>query len=138
MYESMESAPIAERITSSRIEMLIAIYDAAIDAIDRVEELLENGEEDKAVLATSQAAILIGLIESGLDLSQGEIPEKIRDLCEFVQASLIASTPAEIQAAGRVLRNLRAGFVGIKSEATALESRGEIPRVPTSSVDTLV
>ena len=138
MYESMETAPIAERITSSRVEMLIAIYDAAIHATDRVEQLLEKGEEDQAILAKSQAAVLVGLIESGLDLSQGEIPEKIRDLCGFVQASLIASKPEEIQAAGRVLRNLRAGFVVIKSEATARESRGEIPRVPTSSVDTLV
>ena len=82
--------------------------------------------------------MLVGLIESGLDTDQGDIPKKIKDLCGFVERSLLSSDVQQIEAAVRVLRNLHEGFAGIKDEAIALEGAGAIPQVPTNSVDTIV
>lgn len=138
MYEKQESQSIAEQIVSSRVGMLLAIYEAAIKATDEVVEKLRAEREHEAALSRAQALVLVSLIESGLDTDRGEIPEKIKDLCGFVERSLLSLDMEQIEAAARVLRNLHQGFLGIKDEAIALEGAGAIPRVPTSSVDTIV
>ena len=138
MYELNDAKSIAEQIASSRVDMLIAIYDATIEATTKAVEMLRSQRDHEAALAKSQALALVGLIESGLDLSKGEIPKQIKELCGFIEHSLLQSNPEQIAAAARVLSNLRAGFAGIKAEAAALEQNGEIPRLSTISVDTVV
>lgn len=138
MYENQESQSIAEQIVSSRVEMLLAIYEAAIKATDEVVEKLRAQRDHEAALSRAQALVLVGLIESGLDTDQGDIPKKIKDLCGFVERSLLSLDIEQIDAAARVLRNLHEGFSGIKEEAISLEGAGAIPQVPTSTVDTIV
>ena len=137
MYESNDTKPVAEQIATSRVDMLIAIYDATIAATQNAVDLLRSDRVHEAALAKSQALVLVGLIESGLDLSQGEIPKQIKELCGFIEQALLNSDPEEIAAATRVLSNLRDGFAGIKEEAVALEELGEIPPVSRTSVDTV-
>lgn len=138
MYEQYDVKPIAEQIASSRVDMLIAIYDATIEATDKAANMLRANKAHEAALAKSQALVLVHLIESGLDLSQGEIPKQIKELCAFIEHSLLHSNPEAIAASTRVLINLRDGFAGIKREAIAMETNGEIPRLATVSVDTVV
>ena len=118
----------SDSITASRVDMLIAIYDAAIGAIDKVLKELSGDGENRAVLARSQALVFVGLIESGLDLSQSEvIANRIQQLCQFAEQALLDSNHDNITAARSALNNIRDAFVEIKDEATELESVGAIP-----------
>lgn len=138
MYTTEETRPIAERIASSRINMLLVIYEAAIKATERAAAEIRDDNKADAAMARSQALVLVGLIESGLDLSYGKIPQNIKDLCRFIEESLLTSDPERIDIAARVLRNLHEGFRGINDQAQALEAQGLIPNVTTTSVDTVV
>ena len=137
MYEHNGATKIESLIGSSRIDMLLAIYDAAIEATSTVEEMLRTGKAHEAALAKSQALVLVALIESGLDLDRGQVPNKIKDLCGFVEKSLLDSNRHEIASSVKILTNIRDGFAGIKQEAIELEQIGEIPKVTTVSVDTM-
>ena len=138
MYERNQTRPIAERIAASRVDMLIAIYEAAIEATENAARMLLAGQDYEAAMRRSQALALVGLIESGLDMTQGEIPKRIKELCGFIEQSLLSSKPDQIAAAARILRNLHDGFVGIKAEARTLEDMGTIPQLAINAVDTLV
>jgi len=131
--------PEVDAITSSRVDMLLAIYGAAIDAIDAVISGLTKDQPHETALAKSQAIVLVGLIESGLDVSQGEVPNRIRELCGFVEHSILQGTVNEIQVARKVLANLRDGFIEIKDEATKLERDGTIPQISSAcSINTII
>lgn len=138
MYETKSQVSVSERIVASRVDMLIAVYDAAIEATQSAEELLRENNEGEASVATARALGFVGLIESGLDLDQGEIPKRIKDLCGFIEQSLLSRKPDSVAAAARVLRNLRDGFQGIRSQARTLEHGGSIPRICAESIDTVV
>ena len=141
MYErnGLRPVPKVDAIASSRVDMLIAVYKAAIDSIDEVIANLSAGQPHQTALARSQAIVLVGLIESGLDLSQGEIPNRIMELCGFVENSILQGKEAEIKVARKVLCNLRDGFIEIRDEATKLEDAGEIPALSSaSSIDTVI
>lgn len=139
MYERNGLRPEVEAITSSRIDMLIAIYSAATDAIDEVILGLTNQQPHQTALAKSQAIAFVGLIESGLDVSQGEIPHRIQQLCRFVEASVLRGNLTEIRTANKVLGNLRDGFVEIRDKATQLEDDGIIPQISSAcSIDTVI
>ena len=129
----------SDSITASRVDMLIAIYDAAIGALDKVLKELSGDGENRAVLARSQALVFVGLIESGLDLSQSEIPNRIQQLCHFAEQALLDSDHANITAARLALNNIRDAFVEIKDEATELENAGQIPPLSLeNSINTVV
>lgn len=138
MYETSPKRSVSERIVASRVDMLIAVYDAAIESTEAAENALRNHDDPEAAVSTARALGFIGLIESGLDLEQGEIPKRIKDLCGFVEQSLLGADPDSIASASRVLRNLRDGFEGIRSEAKTLENGGSIPRLCAASIDTVV
>lgn len=139
MYERNGANQEVDHITASRVNMLISIYDAAIDAIDDVLNTIEIGSSHEATVARSQAIVLVGLIENGLDLSQGEIPNRIKDLCGFVEQALLRGQAPEIIVSRQVLKNLRDGFTGIKAEANKLESDGKIPQLSAAcSIDTVI
>lgn len=134
-----EQESLDDKITASRIDMLLAIYDATIDAISVVEETVASGEPASEIaVAQSRAAVLVGLIANGVDPAKGEVAQKTLELCEFVQHSLVTGDPEKIAAGKRVLHNLREGFAGIRAEASELELRGVIPRLRTQSVNTMV
>lgn len=134
-----EQESLDDKITASRIDMLLAIYDATIDAVSVVEESVVKEESASEIaVAQSRAAVLVGLIANGVDPAKGEVAQKTLELCEFVQHALVSGELEKIVAAKRVLHNLREGFAGIRAEASELELRGVIPRLRTQSVNTMV
>lgn len=139
MYERNGAKRDVDHITSSRVDMLIAIYDAAIDSLDEVLDALERGGTHETGVARSHALVLVGLIENGLDLSQGEIPNRIKELCGFVEQAILSGNAEQIATSRKVLQNLRDGFNGIKDEATKLEDAGKIPQLSSAcSIDTVI
>jgi flagellin-specific chaperone FliS len=111
----------------TRIEMLLALYDGALDGLSRLEEATRAGNVVAAAQSRLRTARILAGLRAGIDLTRGELPRKIDQLCEFAQHALFSDNPRRVSAAGRVLARLRDGFAAIQQEAIALESRGEIP-----------
>lgn len=120
----------------SRIEMLNELYGAAVDATEKVAEALSQGSPTAASYRLKAIALVNG-IESGLDLSQGELPQRIQQLCHHVQQCLVDGEIERIKSAAHVLRELSEGFLEIQNEAIQLEENGVIPPLQFSRYDTL-
>ena len=84
-----------------------------------------------------KAIALVHAIESGLDLNQGEIPQRIQQLCHFVEQCLLSADVERTESAARILRQLADGFSGIHDEALQLELDGQIPPLQLRSLNTL-
>ena len=125
-----------QNVVWTRIEMLNDLYAAAVDATEKVAEALSQGSPTAASYRL-KAIALVNVIESGLDLSQGEIPQRIQQLCHHVQQCLVDGEIERIKSAAHVLRELSEGFLGIKNEAIQLEENGVIPPLQFSRYDTL-
>lgn len=111
--------------------MLIAIYENTESALDYVIEKMEAGES--CDLERSRALISIGLIESGLDLSQGDFPQRVRDICLYAENSLLNPNLEAVKSARLAIGNLADGYREIQDEATSLEESGSIPRLNVRS-----
>lgn len=120
-------------VVASRVDMLLAIYDGALQAIDDVVLAMAESRIHEAGLSRSRALVLVGLIENGLDLSQGDIPQRIKDLCGFIERALLDLNIEKMNSARSVLQNLRDGFAGIQDEANQLEAEGKIPHLIQSN-----
>ena len=120
----------------TRIEMLNELYGAAVDATEKVAEALSQGSPT-ATSYRLKAIALVNAIESGLDLSQGELPQHIQQLCHYVHQCLVDGEFERIKSAAHVLRQLAEGFQGIQNEAIQLEENGVVPPLQFSRYDTL-
>ena len=73
----------------TRIDMLNELYGAATEETRKVAEDIE-ANPNATMTHRVRAIALVNAIESGLDLDQGELPQRIQQLCQFVEASLVA------------------------------------------------
>ncbi len=134
MYQQQQpSSFIGDSLAQSRIDMLIAIYDAAIAATeDLAADLSDGGNGSVAKLQLLKA---VNLIESGLDLSQGELPRMIQQICHYIEHTLQHGDESEVTVVYDILKRLRDAYVQIQPEARKLEEDGVIPPLPTKSID---
>lgn len=111
----------------TRIEMLLAIYDGAIDRIGKAQTAMESG--DCALVEENRLAAqkLVVQLISGIDLQFGTLAAQIHNLCIHVASELNNATPKSLSHSASVLWKLREGFEGIREEAITLESTGELP-----------
>ncbi len=113
----------------TRIDMLIALYDAAIARLSLAKTAIESGDDDNASQHLLRGQCIVIEIMGGLNSNYGELPEKIQQLCVFVSSCILDGKPKDIQAAIRVLRQLREGFEAIRPDAIELENQGTIPSI---------
>ena len=136
MYE-LATGSTTQNFPSSRIEMLLAIYDECIDAVSSCLSRIREERLSEATLFSTRAIALVGLIRNGLDFSYGETPKRIGEVCHFIELCLLRLEPEDLEAVVRILTTFREAFAGIKEEATQLELQGEIPSLDISSFDTV-
>ena len=111
----------------TRIEMLVALYQATIDTLRLIAATeADSSERFKHRL---KALSLICTIESGVDPSYGELPRDILRLCEFVRHSLGTGSDDELATSIEVMQVLHSAFHKIMPEATALEMAGATSRL---------
>ncbi len=120
----------------SRIEMLTDLYVAALDATKLALDAVSDNQPSEATHRL-RAMALVNTIESGLDLTQGELPLRIQQLCHYVQQSLLSGKAEQLASAIHVLQQLSDGFDGVRQEAQQLEELGQLPPLPLSSYDEL-
>lgn len=115
----------------TRIEMLLSIYDLAIDSLTEAHRLSDcEDQQDEFAYHFIKAQKAILAIHAGLKPDEHEVAYNIARLLHFVLTCLEGRKFAD---AIQVLQNLRDGFQAIQSEANQLEHNGEIP--PVESAD---
>lgn len=128
-YRTQESA------TWTRVEMVLALYARGIEHIEEALRARQLGNLADDVIHRTRAAAIVAAIRSGILTEYGEIPQRIDQLCEFVQSCLIDQDPTRLEVALKVMQDLHEAFEGIREEANQLEARGEIP--PLSNASTI-
>ena len=113
----------------TRVDMLLALYDAAIRDLHQAIEAYENENKDIAQQKRLHASRIVVQLQVGLDFDYGEIPQRIAQLCEFVQHCLLTGGLDEVKSALKVLGTLRDAFATIRDEAVSMEAAGQIPRL---------
>ena len=117
-----------------RIDMLLALYDAAIRNVDAAIAAASRGDADLTRKHRHKALRIVLELYAGLDLSYGEVPQRVAQLCEFMQHVLLTSESPQLASVRTVLRSLQEGFREIRAEAIALERAGKIPGVDSDGV----
>ena len=115
----------------SRIDMLLEIYDCAISSFQQAKSSLEaeNELEFAQHFIKGQKAILA--IHAGLKPDEHDIAFNIARLLHFVLQKI---EERDFDSTITVLTSMRSGFAAIQNEANQLESKGEIPSMPTDEV----
>ena len=116
----------------TRIDMLLALYDAAIERLSLAKTAIESGDDDNASQHLLRGQRIVIEIMGGLNTAYGELPENIQQLCVFVSGCINDRKPKGLEAAIRVLNQLREGFDEIRPHAIELENQGTIPSIHQS------
>ncbi len=83
----------------TRADMLIALYDSGITSLHGTREAVMSGDMAAATTHRLKALRVVHALAAGLDMSQGEIPQQIARLCEYMQNALLETTPASVESA---------------------------------------
>ncbi|MEO2033131.1 MAG: hypothetical protein ABGZ35_13700 [Planctomycetaceae bacterium] len=112
----------------TRIDMLIHIYNHAINSLQGGAELLEAGASpEQLIAARMDAQKKILLISDGLAVEQGGSAVQVMRLCVFALDQIRTDSAQSWQSAARVLSTVREGFVEVQDTVRAAEQAGEIP-----------
>ena len=111
----------------TRIDLLIALFDAGIRRIEEASQALQSDDQLPAKRALLLAQRIVLELKLGLRLQGGEMTQRADQLYDYVLRCLQSATADELASSTRVLKTLREGFVGIRDEAVQLERQGVLP-----------
>jgi flagellar biosynthetic protein FliS len=124
------------KVASTRIDLLLALYDGAIERIGQARAALQQGDRLQAWSRVAWTQLIVAEIANGIRLDANpEIGANILRLTEYVAHQLTHPDEENLTAAQNVLTTLRDGFAAIRAEAIQLERAGQIP--PVDAVQTI-
>jgi flagellin-specific chaperone FliS len=119
-------------VGTTRIELILSLYDQAIDRLGQAEKLLETDADSlRAKTLAGQVQTIVSGMSAGV-VSKDPLSINFLRLYEFVTHRVSRPSVQNCRDAVKVLRTLREAFESVRSEATLLERSGEIP--PLDSV----
>ncbi len=123
----------------TRIDMLLALYDGAVERGEQALAALEQNDAKTAKNRLVKARLIVMGLVSGVVADGDPVTTDILRLYEFALHMLEKGGAEDIRAALNVLRILREGFQKIRPEAVNLERQGKIPPINnTSTIGVLV
>lgn len=112
----------------TRIDFLLALYDKALERLDRAEAALRGRDPAEATSQLVKTQLILTALVSGVrpevNESQGT---NILSLYEYVSNELRRPRVTGIENARKILRTLREGFESVREEANRLERTGQLP-----------
>jgi flagellin-specific chaperone FliS len=112
----------------TRIDILLALYDGALERLDKAEAALRSGSRAAAIPLLARTQLIVSELAAGVRLEGNEqAGTNILQLYEFVTHQLRQPELTAIANARRILQTLREGFAGIQAEANELERTGRLP-----------
>lgn len=110
----------------SRIDLLLAMYDGAIERLQTARGLLKAGNAAAARPLVARVQLIVSEMAAGVRLEVNEdMGTNYLRLYEFVVDRLTGMTDIHMADALKILVTLRGGFAGVRDEAVAMERRGE-------------
>jgi flagellar protein FliS len=112
---------------TTRIDVLLSLYDGAIKRMLQAEEPLRAGNVPAATPFLSKCQLIVSELAAGvrIDLDPVTGPNLLR-LYEYVVFQLAQAKLEGVRHARTVLQTVREGFEAIRLEAVELERRGEV------------
>ncbi|HEX4610970.1 MAG TPA: flagellar export chaperone FliS [Urbifossiella sp.] len=110
----------------TRIDLLLALYDGAIERLDRAEAALVRGDQAAAIPLMSKVQLIVTELAAGVrtDITPEAGTNALR-LYEFVTHRLSEPRVDRVRDARKILVTLREGFQAIRAEATEMERTGQ-------------
>jgi flagellin-specific chaperone FliS len=104
---------------------LLALYDGAIERLDRAEAAVRSNDRTTAIPLLARVQLIVAELAAGVrqDVNPQTGPNMLR-LYQFVTGELRSPRVIAIANARKVLRTLREGFEAIRPEAAAMERAG--------------
>ncbi len=115
---------------SSRIALLIKVYDRTIAYLELAEESHRNGEQSLVLDRQMRVQKMILGLYAGIDLEAGEVATNVARLLQFIMDQTVAKNFA---AAMRIANQLRDTYVAIQDEVEQLEEAGQLPGLDIGS-----
>jgi flagellar secretion chaperone FliS len=111
----------------TRIDLLLALYDGALERLDKAAAALRAGDPGTAVPLMARVQLIVTELAAGVrtDVDEDMGTNYLR-LYEFVVTSLRTPALDGIADARKVLATLRDGFEAIRQEANELERSGKL------------
>jgi len=118
-----------DQVTSdwSRIDMLIALFDKAIEVLDKLLLARDDNDEIQYQQQTLFFMQVMLHFRTGLNPEYGELPLQMLRLYEYIEHSVATRDTEQLQSARTILSDLRDSYNSIRDKATELEKHGEIP-----------
>jgi len=117
----------------TRIDMLLALYDGAVERCEQTLAALERHNREAASLLLGKARLIVSGLASGVVADGDPVTTDMLRLYEYVLYALGQGSIEDVNGALSVLRTLREGFQKIRPEAVALERGGAIPPIDSTS-----
>ena len=112
----------------TRIDLLLALYDKALDRLAGADAALRAGDTAGATGSLIKVQLILNALASGVDVGvDRERGTNTLRLYEYAANELRAPRLEGIANARTVLGTLRAGFEAVRAEANELERTGAIP-----------
>ncbi len=111
----------------TRMDMLLALYDKALERLDRAQAALVAGDPGTALPQLAKTQLIVTELAAGVRVEVNpEANTNMLRLYEFVAHALARATVEGIESSRKVLRTLREGFEAVRTEANELERSGRI------------
>jgi flagellin-specific chaperone FliS len=112
----------------TRMDLLLALYDKALERLDRAEASLKAGNSAEAIPQISKTQLIVSELAAGVKIDVNpEVNVNILRLYEYTITELSHGTVEGITHARKILKELRAGFEAVRAEANEMERTGKIP-----------
>jgi flagellar protein FliS len=112
-------------LTASPEQLVVMLYDGAIRFIRQAGAGLGDGRRDLARERLRRAEAIIDELNDSLDMSQGDLPERLRSIYLFcrrhLRESLLADDPHGFDTVAGLLAELRESWANLANAAAASE-----------------
>lgn len=119
----------------TRIDLLLALYDKALERLDKADAALAARDQGGAVGQLLKVQQIIMALAEGVRVEVNpEVNTNILRLYEFALHETAQPTAKAVANVRKVLRTLREGFEAVREEANAMERDGRLAPMSNSQV----
>ncbi len=123
----------ASTFSWTRIDMLLMVYEKAVQSVQEGVLLLQEGRSDELAVSQMKVQRALMTIADGLNPQVDDTPAQIAQLCLFVLEQTSTRSLDAWQSSLEVMQTLHEGFVQIQDQAREAEYSGKIPALDVVS-----
>ncbi|AWM37367.1 flagellar protein FliS [Gemmata obscuriglobus] len=119
----------------TRMDLLLALYDKALERLDKAEAALQARDQAGAVTLLLKAQQIVMALAEGVRVEVNpEVNGNILRLYEYAAHELARADLEGVGNVRKVLRTLREGFEAVRAEGNAMERDGRLTPMSHAAV----